>query len=304
MATPTTKLFAVDVPDPQRFAFNAANTLLAVGGRDDGRSVVLDLADGRQVARAEGICPEQFEFVEDQLLALRAGRCALFDPRRGEFETLFAPPSHPSCATVDPTGRLLAVGVNQGLILYDLHRREVRQRLETSVDGAPLRPAFSSGGRYIAADFITEAYGDFLIVWGTEDGKRWRTIEIVSQSEPVVAFRGDSLAFALGQNGLRLYEPDQGDEPVASYPRPAYPSAVAFRDQGKTLVAVGYLDGLVEIDTATGRERRVVDRPDGKEVGHSEPSPDWSLVASRVDGGVLVWPSGLESGAGRVPVSR
>ena len=65
MTALSAKLFTVDVPDPQRFAFNAANTLLAVGGREGDRAVVLDLADGRPLVPAEGIYPEQFEFIGD-----------------------------------------------------------------------------------------------------------------------------------------------------------------------------------------------------------------------------------------------
>jgi hypothetical protein len=289
------KLLTVNVSDPDRFAFNAANTLLAVGSRDD-VGVVLDLADGREVARAEGVALrdlEAFEFFGDKLLAIRNGACVFFDVRRGEFETVFAPDGqYPQSATIDPTGRLLAVGVERGLILYDLHRHSVHRKLETDVRGAPLHPAFSPGGRFVAADFITEAYGDFLIMWDT-DGKRWRTLEIVSQSEPVVAFRGDTPAFVLGQNGLALYEPGIGDKPVVSFSRPTYPAAVAFRDRNRTLAAVGYQEGLVVLDAATGKVQQTIDRPDGREIGYSVPSPDWSLIASVTPGGVLVWLSGL-----------
>jgi len=301
------KLLTVDVVDPQRFAFNAANTLLAVGSRDEDVAVILDLADGRERARVEGIQLsdlEAFEFSGDKLLAIRDGTCVFYDVRRGEFETVFTPDGlHPQSATVDPTGRLMAVGVEQGLILYDLQKRKVRRRLGTYIDGAPLNPGFSPGGRFVAADFITEAYGDFLLVWDTADGKRWRTLEI-SSGDLVVAFRGDTLSFVLGQNGLDLYEPDQGDEPVARYPKPDYPEAVAFRDGGKTLAAVGYKDGLVMIDVATGRVKQAVDRPDGREIGYSAPSADWSLIASTTQEGVLVWPSGLTARRGGAPRER
>jgi hypothetical protein len=45
----------IGVADPERFAFNDANTLLAVGSRDGNVGAIFDLADGREVARAEGI---------------------------------------------------------------------------------------------------------------------------------------------------------------------------------------------------------------------------------------------------------
>jgi hypothetical protein len=297
-------LLPVDLAEPSQFAFNQANTLLAVGA--DTEAVVLDLADGRAVARVEGIDSDQFEFLGDRLLVLLGGECALFDPHRREFETLFTPPSHPSCVTVDPTGRLLAVGVSRGLVLYDLGKREVTRRVETFViDGAPWSPCFSPGGRFVAVDFLRERTGGFLVVWDATDGRRWLTHEITGQGDVVVAFRGDTLAFAFGQSaGLELYEPERGDDPVAAFSPPTYPAAAAFRDGGKTLVAVGYRDGLVEIDVATGRQRRVVDRPGGREVGHSYPSPDWSLIASATEGGVLVWPSGLAATAGKASAPR
>jgi hypothetical protein len=301
------RLLTVAVPDPQRFAFNVANTLLAVGSRDGDVGVILDLADGREVARAEGIHLrdlEAFEFLGDKLLAIRDGACVLFDLAAGEFETLFAPDEYPQCATTDPTGRLLAVGVERALILYDLQKQEVRCRLETRVDGAPLNPCFSPGGRLVAGDFLSGRGGGFLLVWDTTYGKRWRTLELTSQGEVVVAFGGDTTAFVIGQNGLDLYEPDQGDEPVTRYPQPSYPTALTFRDGGKTLAAVGHGGGLVELDVASGRVKRAVDRPGDREVGYSFPSPDWSLIASATEGGVLVWPSGLAAKDGGAPRER
>jgi WD40 repeat protein len=294
------KLLKVDVPDPDRLAFNAANSLLAVGSSQENVVVILDLADGREVARVSKEVRLRdmwtFEIFEDKLLAIRhkpEGACLLFDIHRRAFETVYAPKGrYPQGATIDPTGRLLAVGFERRLVLYDLKKREVRWERGTVVDGSVSRPAFSPGGRYVAGDFMMHPSGGFIIVWDTANGKRWQTLE-VSGIDPVVAFRGDTVSLAIGENGVKLYELAQGDDPVAKFPKPAYPDAVAFRDKGKTLVAVGHRDGLVVIDLATGREKRTVDRPSGREVGYSVPSPDWSLIASVTRGGVLVWSSGL-----------
>ncbi len=295
------KLFKVDVSEPDRLAFNAANSLLAVGASEANVAVVLDLADGHEVARLGDEVRlrdmRTFQFFEDKLLGVRHkpdGACVFYDVHRRAVEMVYASKGrYPQGAAVDPTGRLLAVGFTSSLVLYDLKERKVRWERDTRVDGAPQSPAFSPGGRYVAADFMYMKSGGFLIVWDTADGKRWRALEMFGQFDPVVAFRGEALAFALGGNGVRLYEPDQGDESVAAFGKPEYPTAVAFRDAGNTLVAVGDRDGLVEIDLATRKEKRVIDRPGGHEVGYSVPSPDWSLVASVVEGGVLVWPSGL-----------
>jgi hypothetical protein len=293
-------LLKVALPKPDRLAFNAANSLLAVGSSEEDVAVILDLADGREVARVSKEVRLRdlwtFEFFEDKLLAIRhkpEGACVFFDVHKRALETVYAPKGqYPQGATIDPTGRFLAVGFARALTLFDLKKKEVRWRRETCIDGSSSRPAFSPGGRYVAGDFMMYKSGGVIIVWSTADGKRWRTLE-VSGSDPVLAFRGDTTAFVVGEDGLKLYQPDRGDEPVATFRKPASPEAVAFRDGGKTLASVGNKEGLVAIDVATGRTKREVARPDGREIGYSVPSPDWSLVASVTRGGVLVWPSGL-----------
>jgi hypothetical protein len=295
------KLLTIDVPELRLFAFNAANTLLAVGSDED-RAVAFELADGHEVARIDRLRLSDlntFEFFGDKLLAIRKRACVFFDVRRGEFEEVFGAEEGVSGATIDPTGRLLAVGLDRALILYDLRERAVRHHLRSGViDGAPVSPCFSPGGRYVAADFKGGDAGGFVLVWDTTDGRRWRTLDIAGQGDMVAAFRGDTPAFVYGSNGgLDLYEPDRGDEPAASFNNPVYPLAAAFRDGGRTLAAVGYEEALVVIDVATGRVIRSVDRPDGRQVSYSAPSPDWSLIASATEGGVLVWPSGLGAAA-------
>lgn len=294
------KLFKVDVPDPEVFGFNTANTLLAVGGRDGDFAVILDLADGREVSRVDGIrfgISDAFEFVGDWLLATRDGSVVLHDPHRRVIDEVFRPDGlYALRVTAAPGGRLLAIGVNRGLILYDLDRRAVQWHLRTHIDNIPTRTAFSPGGRYVAADFRPERHGpSFLLVWDTTDGQRRRTLELgPTDSQAVVAFRDDGRVVVVGQDGLTRYEFDRGDEPVTRYPRPGLPQAVTLRDDGRSLAATGYGDGLVVMDVATGEVIRAVDRPGGRVVGYCVPSPDWSLIASTTDAGVLVWPSGLE----------
>ncbi len=294
------KLLKVGVPQPDRLAFNKANTLLAVGSSEENVAVILDLADGREVARiGDGVRFRDiltFELFEDKLLAVRhqpQGACVLFDVHRREVEEIYAPDgAYPLGASIDPTGQFMAVGFERRLVLFDLKKREVRRSLRTDIDGEVSRPAFSPGGRYVAGNFMFYSSGGVVIVWDTTDGKRCRTLE-VSGNDPVLAFRGDTTSLAVGVDGLKLYEPDRGDEPVATFPKPTYPAAVSFRDRGKVLAAVGWQDGLVVIDLVAGKEQRVVDRPGGREIGLSVPSPDWSLIASVTQGGVLVWSSGL-----------
>lgn len=299
MPESTPKLLTVDVADPEVFGFNAANTLLAVGERDGDSAVILDLAGGREVDRVGGIrfgTPDTLEFVGDRLLATRAGAVILHDPHRRVTDEVFRPDGlYALRVTAAPGGRLLAVGVNRGLILYDLDQRAVRWHLRTHIDNIPTRTAFSPGGRYVAADFRPERHGpSFLLVWDATAGQRWRTLELGPTDSPaVVAFRDDGPTVVVGQDGLTRYDLDRGDEPVTRYPRPGLPQAVTFRDDGRSLAATGYGDGLVVMDVTTGEVTWAMDRPGGRVVGYCVPSPDWSLVASTTDAGVLVWPSGL-----------
>ena len=288
------RLFTVGLREPDRIAFNSDNNLLAVGASETNRVVVLDLADGREVARIEGARLNglrAFEFSRNKLLLLRDEACVFYDVHRRTFEPIFTPTSHPQSATIDPAGRLLAVGVTSGLILFDLEKTKVRWRRETSLEAAPQNPAFSPGGKFVAGDFTPSKSGGFILVWDTAHGRRWRTVE-TGKVDPIVAFRGDTLSFVVGEDGLDLYEPNRGDEPVTRYPNPEFPRAAAFRDTGKLLAAVGYKDGLIVFDTTTGRPIKAINRPDGREIEYSFASPDWSLIASTTKGGVLVWASG------------
>src|SRR5262245_52086012 len=112
------RLLKVELPKPDRLAFNEANGLLAVGSSEENIAVILDLTDGSEVARIGNEVRLRdiptFDFFEDKLLAIRhkpEGACVLFNVHRRTFETVYAPEGeYPQGAAIDPTGRLMAVG--------------------------------------------------------------------------------------------------------------------------------------------------------------------------------------------------
>jgi hypothetical protein len=262
--------------------------------------VIHDVATGEEVARIPGGSPgdlEAFEFVGESLLNIREWKVVLWDPRKGACKTVYAAEGvRPQSATVAPTGRVMAIGVGGGLILYDLVKKRVRRRLDAGLDTSPYHPVFSAKGRYVLADMIVEAGPYALVVWDTRQGRRWRTIELPNKHFfGAAAFRGETPTVAVGIGGLDLYEPHRGEDPVKSYAVPDSPDAVQFRDGGAKLAVLSYGGTLTLLRTSTGRVLRQVPPPAGHKVDVCKPSPDWSLLAgAAAGGGILIWRSGLD----------
>jgi hypothetical protein len=288
------RVLATDLPErPEHLAFHARGTWLAAACEEADYAVVLDITTGREFARVTEVtlmAGTTFEFFGDRLLAIWDG-VVLCNPIDGSRETLWIEDGvYPKSATLSPEGRLLAIGVRGGLILYDLARKQSR-RLETYLDGVPSRPTFSPGGRYVAADFFPYGGPCEIIVWDARDGRRWRTFP-AGRSLATVAFRGDTLTLAIGQSGFAMYEPDQGEEPTAIYELGEMPCAMQFRGDGQ-LAATCYGKGLILLETSTGQVLCRVGSPGNREVGYCQPNADWSVIAGGTDGGILLWASGL-----------
>jgi hypothetical protein len=290
-------MVVTDLPaSPNRLAFDGQSTRLAAACRECDYAVVLELPTGREVARVSGIALADlnaFEFFGEGLLAIRQDKVVRCDLREGTFTTVWAEQGvYPQSATLVPDGRLLAIGVQGGLILYDLQNKQTR-RLNSRADAAPYHPVFSPGGLYVAADLFDYGGPDFIVVWDTRSGRRCRTFEVGFDYLGAMAFRGDTLALAVGQSDIDLYEPDQGEEPAKTYSVSGEPEAMQFRDGGATLAVVGYGEGLTLLETSTGRVLRRAGPPGNRKVGCCQPNADWSLLAGGIEGGILLWPSGL-----------
>jgi hypothetical protein len=296
--------FATDFSQrADRLAWNATGTLLAVTSEEAQAdyAVVLEIPSGREVARVTELWMRDcgtFEFFGDRLLGCADSGIVCRDVRSGILETLWAANGvrHQS-ATISPDGRWLAIGIVGGLILHDLVDKSSR-RLETYYQSRCYRATFSPGGRYVAAHLNGQSPFSMVMVWDTEQGRRWRSFPAGIYADPM-AFRGDTLALAVGSSQIQLFEPDQGEDPVATYSGAGYACALQFRNGGDVLaIAAGYGagrygGGLTLLETATGQVRGRVDPPGNREVGQSQPNADWSTIASTTDGGILIWRTGL-----------
>jgi hypothetical protein len=142
------------------------------------------------------------------------------------------------------------------------------------------------------AALVKSAYQvNSVMVWDTQRGRRWRTFE-GGHSVGAMTFRGETLALAIGEHQIDLYEPDQGEDPAANYSIPGIARAMRFRDDGATLAVTTFGAGFTELETSTGRVLRQAGAPENRAVGECRPNADWSVIAGSTDGGILLWGSG------------
>jgi WD40 repeat protein len=279
------------------------DTLLALGPRGTCLAVSCERSDevqvweprsGREVTRCMGFQHVSgIEFLSTEVLLVTTWHgCFRCDLRRGEREALVSE-GWLTRTTVSPNGRLLAIGVQGGIDLYDVRKRKVLHRLSTAFTYRPIgtRAAFSAGGRYVAAELSDENYQPILVgVWDAHSGSRQRIFDTEAHA---LAFRGDTLALAVADDHGRilLYEPDQGETPAKELPVQGVGRELQFRDEGRTLAVVLDNGEFVQFETETGRVlRRILPPADPKPLWRSITSEDWSQFAGVAEGGVVVWP--------------
>lgn len=289
--------------DCARLAFNPRGTLLAAGDLEANHVLVLDPRSGRTVRRLENLSQvEWLGFVSAAvLLMLHREGCTRFDLRKGRRVPLWpgAPPLR--SVAVAPGGRIVAMGVCEryvglAVILYDVVRQSVLRRVELGLDLCPQRLTFSTRGGYVAADCWINAYSGprVVVVWDTKTGRRLRTLVIPGQSPACLTFRGETLALtALAGHVLHLFEPDQGEDPAATFDLDADGNALAYRDGVKTLAVFGYGGEATLLRAKTGQVMRQIPPPAGRTLWTGTVNDSWSVFAAATKGGVLVWPSGL-----------
>jgi hypothetical protein len=274
-------------------ALNPRGTRFAVSCERSDSVQVWDPRSGREVTRCAGFRNVSgIEFLSAEVLLVTASDgCFRCDLRRGEREVLLSE-AWPTRTTVSPNGRVVAIGMRGGMDLYDVRKGQVLRRLETGFLYRPLgtRAAFSAGGRYVAAEFSDENYQPILVgVWDVRNGRRQRIFDTGARA---LAFREDTMALAVAcdNGGVYLYEPDQGEEPAAEIRFEFVACALQFRDRGRTLAALLWGGGFVEVTPASGRVVRSLPPPAAREAYHTISSADWSYFAGTAEGGVVVWP--------------
>jgi hypothetical protein len=298
---------AVDLPSgwgPEvewLLAFNARATRLAVSYRYGKHLLVFNPRSGREVARlADFKYLQGLAFLSTEvLLVTYSGGCTRCDLRRGGRAALWEGDVQPSTLAVSPNGRDVAIGLYPGLVVLDTVKQEVRCRMRAGLargsDGYGPRyaPAFSAGGRYVAADLHQDQRGHHLVVvWDAHTGRRQR---IFDADATALAFRDDTLALAVADDScgeIQLYEPDQGEEPVARFRGYSLARALQFRDGGRSLGVLGYDGSLSLLSAENGAVLQRAAPSAGRELTWAVPSADWSLFAAATQGGVVIWPGG------------
>jgi hypothetical protein len=285
-------------------AFNARGTRLAVSYRYGKHILVFNPRSGREVARVADLkYIQDLAFLSTEvLLVAHSGGCIRCDLRRGGRTALWKGDVRPPTLAVSPNGRDAAIGLYPGLVVLDTVKRQVRCRMQASLargsDGYGPRyaPAFSAGGRYVAADLHQDQRGHHLVVvWDAHTGRRQR---IFDAEATALAFREDTLAVAVADDSsgeILLHEPDQGEEPVARFRGYCLARALQFRDAGRSLGVLGFDGSLSLLSTESGAVLQRADPPVGRELTWAVPSADWSLFAAATPGGVVIWPSNRAS---------
>jgi hypothetical protein len=278
-------------------ALNPRGTRCAVSWEDADSVRVFDARSGREVACRSGFRRVLgLEFLSANVLLVTASdgcfRCDL----RGEERAVLSSESWSGGTTVSPDGRIVALGVKCGLILYDARKGRVLRHLKTDLalgardDALGRRAAFSAGGRYVAGA-LRETYGppSLVVVWELRTGRRQRVFDTLGHA---LAFRDDSLSLAVADDWghINFYEPDQGEEPARQFDVEYLSRALQFRGGGRTLAV--QLDGgaFVLWEAGTGRTLRRNEPPAETKLYQSVVSADWSRFAGAAEGGVVVWP--------------
>jgi hypothetical protein len=294
-------LLATDVPGPDAedhvFAFDAEGTRLAVGWHKADHVLVFNPRSGREVARLADLpAVTGLQFLSSNVLLVTQRDCCLrCGIRQGDRKQLTEEGHWIAGIAVSPDGRVVALGENEFLVLYDAARWRVRQRLARFAwSGSPHYIVFSSGGSYVASSVCMDKQ-DFIVVWDAQNGRRQRTFEVGQGARPL-AFRKDTLTLAVdggGVNGrLLLYKADEGEEPPRTYELEDYANAVQFRDRGRMLAVLLDGGGMVFLETETGQVQRRIPPPARSPLRRTRPSRDWSLCAAIAEGGVFAWSSG------------
>jgi hypothetical protein len=274
-------------------ALNPRGTRLAVSCERSDCIQVLNPRSGKEVTRCTGFRQVfGIEFLSAEVLLVTASDgCFRCDLRRGEREVLSSEAWRTRTA-VSPNGHVVAIGGRGGMELYDVRKGRVLRRLGTGFTYQPIgtRAAFSAGGRYVAAELSDEYYHPILVgVWDAHNGRRQRIFDTGAQS---LAFREDTMALAVACDNGRVYlfEPDQGEEPATELRVEKMACALQFRDGGRTLAALLWGGGFVEVELASGRVIRRLPPSAACEVYNVVSSADWSVFAGTTEGGAVVWP--------------
>jgi WD40 repeat protein len=295
-------LFVPVVLPPERerlLALNPRGTRLAVSCDVYDFVQVFDARTGREVTRCEGFRRiADVEFLSAEMLLVTASDgCFCCDLRRGKRDVLSSE-SWPSGTTVSPNGRMVALGVDYGLILYDARTRAVLRPLKTDFAWGGPDPAkgrctaFSPGGRYVASALrSTYDHWYLVVVWELQTGRRQRIFDTIAHA---LAFRDDTLSLALADDWghINIYERDQGEEPAAQFDVEYGACAMQYQADGRTLAVLLNKGSVIHFAAPMGRILRRKEPPTHHQLDSAVVSASWSHFAGATERGIVVWPGG------------
>jgi hypothetical protein len=285
--------------DRPLFALSPNGARLAVSWEGADSVHVFDARTGRAVTSCKSLkhvyCVA-FASANALLAATEKG-CVRFDLTRRRRETLL---SDPTLRSIDmsPDGRIVAFGIERGVVLYDTRKKQVLHRLTCDLmgrgfDGVWGRlTAFSTGVRYVACAILDWYYhASFVVIWEVQTGRRQRVFDALARA---LAFRDDTLSLALADDWgyFKAYEPEQGEEPAVEfkYCEVDYTArALSYRAQERAWELLLDKGTVVRIAAGTGKVTRHAAAPAREGLQRAVVCADWSTVAAAMEDGIAVW---------------
>jgi hypothetical protein len=295
--------FAFPQKDDDRplLALNPRGTRVAISWEGADSVQVIDARTGRAVRSFTGLdYVHGVAFLSATVLLVTTDKgCVRFDLARSGRKVLLSE-SGLGSINAGPNGRIVALGVERGLVLYDTRKGQVLHRLKTDLADRTSDPvmgrraAFSAGGRYVAA-LLTEGYyrAYLVVIWEVRTGRRQRVFDALAHA---LAFRDDTLSLAVADDWgyLKVYEPDQGEEPAVEfkYKEVDYLArAMRFQAGGRTLEILLDKGSVIRVVARTGRVQGQTEPPARDGLYRAVASADWSVFAAATQDGIVVWPS-------------
>jgi WD40 repeat protein len=250
-----------------------------------GYFVLPDLyAQGYLRRLGRGVIHQVIPLDKNKTIIIAGGGAALFDFNNPEPQWEIDCPTQ--CGALSPDQRLLALGSNRLIYLWDVTSGNLRATL-SGHSSYVHSVAFSPDSQTLASGSADKS----VRLWEATSGRERRTLASHGASVFSVAFNPDGQLLASGScdNSVKLWEVASGWERATLSGHSSYVHSVAFSPDSQTL-ASGSADSKVKLwEVASGRECRTL-TGHGAAVLSVAFSPDGQTLASGShDNSVKLW---------------